>query len=94
MARTCHRLFGTGFPKPSSLVLRWTAVGAGEGGTGQPIRMARSLGIPVIDLGAPKLDGTSADEVVERALDETDRFRARRGLSSPSLALDALPDPG
>lgn len=40
---------------PSSMVICWTPNGSGTGGTGQAIRIARSFGIPVRDLGIPSI---------------------------------------
>jgi hypothetical protein len=52
MARNAHQLLGYDSREPKvSFVLCWTPEGAGNGGTGQAIRHARALDIPVFDMG-------------------------------------------
>lgn len=66
--------------------------GEGRGrGTGQAIRLANSVGIPVIDLGRPDLQGIAAADLRDLALEAIASFRESRGLpqlnSDPDLAL-------
>lgn len=50
-ARNCFQILGRNLDVPVTDVVCWTPNGSGEGGTGQAIRLARHLGIPVWDLG-------------------------------------------
>lgn len=50
-ARNCYQILGLNLDNPVSDVVCWTPGGKGEGGTGQAIRLAKKLGIPVWDLG-------------------------------------------
>lgn len=52
MARNAHQILGKDLNNPVRFVVCWTPNGTGSGGTGQAIRHARSLQIPVIDFGA------------------------------------------
>jgi hypothetical protein len=52
-ARNCHQVLGQDLNTPSALVICWTHDGAGGGGTGQAIRIAKAHGIPVHDLANP-----------------------------------------
>lgn len=51
MRRNTHQVLGSDLSTPSEFVLCWTPKGQGGGGTGQAIRIASDLGIPVHDLG-------------------------------------------
>lgn len=57
MARNCHQVLGLDLKTPVEMVICWTKDAAGGGGTGQAIRIARDLGIPVNDLA----DGITRD---------------------------------
>lgn len=50
-ARNCYQILGSGLDSPVSDVVCWTPNGSGKGGTGQALRLARKLGIPIWDLG-------------------------------------------
>ncbi|MBW3243748.1 macro domain-containing protein [Epibacterium sp. DP7N7-1] len=89
MARNGNQIFGTDFRNPSNAVICWTEGGRGQGGTGQAIRLANSVGIPVIDLGRPDLAGISAVDVRDMALEKIAQFRQSRGL--PRLCRDIAP---
>jgi hypothetical protein len=52
MARNSHQILGMDLETPTDLVICWTKDGKGLGGTGQALRIARDLDIPVVDLGA------------------------------------------
>lgn len=94
MARNGSQVFGTDFREPSDLVICWTVGGKGGGGTGQAIRLARSVGIPVLDLGLPEYDGISADKIVERAHALVEQHRAACGVPMPEgPEPDAAPAP-
>jgi hypothetical protein len=56
MARNALQVFGRSSNDPTELIICWTLGGSGKGGTGQAIRIARRLGIPVVDLGKGDLD--------------------------------------
>lgn len=69
-ARNGMQILGGNMNHPSSFVYAWTPGGMGGGGTGQALRMARSLGIPVRDLGDPLVR-----QEVEQKLKEKDENR-------------------
>jgi len=50
-ARNGHQVLGASLNEPADFIVCWTKDGAGGGGTGQALRIARSLGIEVYDLG-------------------------------------------
>lgn len=50
-ARNVCQVLGKDLTIWSDIVICWTPNGSGSGGTGQAIRIARSYGIPVFDLG-------------------------------------------
>ena len=54
MARNCYQVLGQDLKTPVSFVVCWTKDGKASGGTGQAIRIANDLQIPVFNL---KLDG-------------------------------------
>jgi O-acetyl-ADP-ribose deacetylase (regulator of RNase III) len=83
MARNGSQVFGTDFREPSDLVICWTVGGKGGGGTGQAIRLARTVGIPVLDLGRPEHAGMGAGEVVARARELVTAHRAACGVPMP-----------
>lgn len=93
MARNGAQVFGLDFAMPSDLVLCWTKGGTGAGGTGQAIRLARSVGIPVLDLGAPQYARLTAGEVVEIARATVQEHRHEIGLVMPSKDREASPSP-
>jgi hypothetical protein len=61
MSRNAFQILGRNLLDPCLFVLCWTPHGSGSGGTGQAIRMARHLDIPVFDLGKVKLDDVVAE---------------------------------
>lgn len=83
MARNGSQVFGTDFTEPSDLVICWTMGGKGGGGTGQAIRLARSVGIPVLDLGRRDLQEITVAEVVALARDLVTAHRAACGVPMP-----------
>ena len=50
-ARNCHQVMGQDLLTRATKVVCWTRNGEGKGGTGQAIRLAQKLNIPVHDLG-------------------------------------------
>lgn len=54
-ARNIQQVQGLDLKHASAFVLCWTPNASGEGGTGQAIRNARELAIPVFDLGDPQI---------------------------------------
>ena len=80
MARNCQQIMGQNLGSHALFVLCWTKGGKGAGGTGQAIRLAKSLGIPVFDIGDPNLEfktiATAVDLIVknhtcDKVLEET-----------------------
>lgn len=93
MSRNGCQLFGEDFTNPSNAVICWTEGGLTDGGTGQAIRMANSVGMPVINLGSPDLRGVRASDVLDMALEGIDEFRAARRLPEMSAVREATPVP-
>ena len=54
MARNAMQVLGPSLDRPADLVVAWTPGGRVQGGTGQALRMAGNLGIPVRNLGDPE----------------------------------------
>lgn len=54
-ARNVHQILGGDVNRPrlSAFVACWTPDGKGGGGTGQALRVAKSHGVPIFDLGDP-----------------------------------------
>lgn len=50
MARNTHQILGESLNEPSDFVVCWTADGRASGETGQAIRLAESLNIPIYNL--------------------------------------------
>lgn len=55
MARNVYQLLGRNLDDPVRFVLCWTEGGKGMGGTGQALRIARDINIPVFDMGATSI---------------------------------------
>jgi hypothetical protein len=53
MARNCYQVLGHDLKTPVDMVICWTPNGKVEGGTGQAMRMAKHLGIPIFNLHNP-----------------------------------------
>jgi len=53
IARNGHQVLGAGMDDPVVMVVCWTPDGAETGGTGQAIRPASRLGVPVVNLKRP-----------------------------------------
>lgn len=51
MGRNTYQILGTGLDTPVSFVLCWTLGGKPIGGTGQALRHAKDLGIPILNFG-------------------------------------------
>lgn len=52
-ARNMAQILGPELDIPADMVICWTPNASGKGGTGQALRIARALEIPVFDLGVP-----------------------------------------
>lgn len=50
MARNCHQVLGYDLKTPVKFIICWTRDGKASGGTGQALRIAEKLGIPVYNL--------------------------------------------
>ena len=50
--RNMAQILGHDLKSPSKFVVCWTPNASGSGGTGQALRVAKALGIPIYDLGA------------------------------------------
>lgn len=51
MARNCYQVLGQRLNDPVKMVVCYTKLGAGQGGTGQALRIAKFHQIPIFDLG-------------------------------------------
>jgi hypothetical protein len=60
-ARNTHQVLGAALDHPADMLICWTPRGAGGGGTGQAIRVARGYGVPVFDLAGPATPRTAAE---------------------------------
>lgn len=69
MARNGHQIFGDDFTSITDAVIFCTPGGNSGGGTGQALRIARLVGIPVIDIGHPDMIGAKANDVILSAWD-------------------------
>ena len=56
MTRNFHQLLGKNLDDPVDLVAAFSPGGKAVGGTGQNIKSAKHLGIPVLNLGSPRSD--------------------------------------
>lgn len=54
-ARNCYQILGADLATPVRLVICWTRDAAGQGGTGQALRIARAHSITIHDLGIPAI---------------------------------------
>lgn len=65
MSRNTNQVLGPNIGKSpqTNAILCWTKGGQIVGGTGQALRIAEDKGIPVINLGDPKLKGLSAEQI-------------------------------
>lgn len=70
MARNGFQFLGDEMTDVTDLVVCWTEGGQEEGGTGQALRLAGLMGIPVINLGDPANRGIDAEGIRARALQE------------------------
>ena len=50
-ARNTYQILGQDLNTPVQFVVCWTEGGRGEGGTGQALRLAKMLNIPILDFG-------------------------------------------
>ena len=50
-ARNCQQILGPYLDSPVKFVVCWTQNASGKGGTGQALRLAKSLDIPIFDFG-------------------------------------------
>ena len=50
MARNCHQVLGLDLNTPVDFIVCWTSDGKSSGGTGQAMRIAESLNIPIYNL--------------------------------------------
>lgn len=55
-ARNSHQILGQDLQTPSDFVVCYTKKGKGAGGTGQAMRLAKSMNIPIFDCGLYEQD--------------------------------------
>ena len=86
MARNGFQILGDKMTDMTDAVVCWTEGGRIKGGTGQALRLAGLLGIPVVNLGAPGNRGLDAEGIRARTLEA---IGAReRLLRTPPRPLD------
>lgn len=68
MIRNSYQIMGPDMQSPCDFVICWTPGGKGGGGTGQAIRIANTLEIPVFDLGA--MDPDKAGDAISQILNQ------------------------
>ena len=68
-ARNGFQVLGPRMDKPVDVVVAWTVGGAGGGGTGQALRLARDQGIRVLDLGHPLYASWTPEQIVAAVKD-------------------------
>jgi hypothetical protein len=71
MARNTHQVLGRDCDDPVDFVICFTSHGAGAGGTGQAIRIAKDYQLPVIDLGF--FEQSTTEQIVIQTLDAVNR---------------------
>lgn len=86
MNRNGAQVFGAEFSRPCDVLLCWTPGGAGGGGTGQAIRIARAIDIPALDLGAAEFSGACADIITSRVIEVARHQRSRVTHQDPEGA--------
>jgi hypothetical protein len=67
-ARNVHQILGAGLDCPVDLVICWTEQGMIRGGTGQALRVAKAVNIPVLNLGTRRLRDMDAESLVHMIL--------------------------
>lgn len=79
--RNMGQMLGAGLDRPSKVVLCYTPDGAASGGTGQAIRVAEALGVPVLNMRRPAIR--------EAVLAELGLDRGREQVRSGEVATDS-----
>src|SRR3546814_3382313 len=70
LTRNMGQVLGPELDKPARFVMPWTVDGGATGGTGQAIRIANSLNIPVLNLQRPAIRAAVLKELgIERERD-------------------------
>lgn len=89
ISRNTYQILGHDGVDPSDAVLCWTPHGSGSGGTGQAIRIARHVGIPVVDLGETRFAQMPDADLVRFVFE---RMRERSVLSRVLEPVSSAPD--
>jgi hypothetical protein len=66
-SRNGHQILGRDLDDHSDVVICWTEGGAIKGGTGQALRIAQDLGIPVLNLGDPRWRDATPEALANEA---------------------------
>jgi hypothetical protein len=91
MARNCQQVMGQNLGSNVLFVLCWTKGGKGGGGTGQAIRLAKALGIPVFDIGDPNLDFKVIAAAVDLIVKNHTCDQAMQGLEQVKAKVEEKP---
>ena len=67
-ARNVHQVLGKYLIEPSKFLICWTEGGKVVGGTATAINLAKCFRIPVFNLGSPKAEGLTSEEIVSKIL--------------------------
>lgn len=92
--RNMGQMLGANLDRPSKVVLCYTPDGAASGGTGQAIRVAEALGVPVLNMRRPAIREAVLRELgIERSLErERPAEQARDAARSRGAVLTAGKD--
>ena len=67
-SRNIHQILGRDLNDLSDIVICWTENGSIKGGTGQALRIALDLGIPVLNLGNPYWQDVNSEILVNEVI--------------------------
>lgn len=65
-SRSVFQILGSELNAPTDAVFCWTPNGSGSGGTGQAIRIAKSLNIKIYDMGNPEVLSLIVRKIINR----------------------------
>ena len=67
-SHNCHQILGRNLDNCSDLIICWTEGGSIKGGTGQALRIAKALGIPVLNLGETRWQDVTPEILANEAV--------------------------
>lgn len=84
-SRNTHQILGRDLDDPSGVVICWTEGSTIKGGTGQALRIAQDLGIPVVNLGDPRWRDATPEALANEAARLALQFAAKPGIATLPL---------